>query len=68
LLRGGESDLFIVEVVYNGFFCGTKGSKGRLLYECCSVDYFDNCSRDTWSLSSLNGIPRLLGCERDGKL
>jgi hypothetical protein len=34
--------LFTLEVVYNGFFCGIVGSKGRLLYECCSVDHFDS--------------------------
>jgi hypothetical protein len=51
---GGVTELFTLKVVYNGFFCGIVGSKGRLLYECCSVDHFDNCSRETWSLSSIN--------------
>jgi hypothetical protein len=65
---GGVTDLFTLEVVYNRFFFGTTGSRGRLLYECCSVDYFDNCNRETWSLSTLNGILRQLECERNRKL
>jgi hypothetical protein len=60
--------LFTVEVIYNELFCGTKGSKDKLMYECCSVDYFDNYSRETWSLSSLNENLKLLSCERDGRL
>jgi hypothetical protein len=65
---GGVTELFTLEVVYNGFFYGTVGSKGRLLYECCSVDHFDNCSRETWSLSTLNEILMQLDCHRNGKM
>jgi hypothetical protein len=65
---GRVTELFTLEVVYNGILCGSVGSKGRLLYECWSVDHFDNCSRETWSLSTLNGILRQLDCHGNGKM
>jgi hypothetical protein len=65
LLFPGEDDgLFTVEV-HNGFFCGLRDN---LCYVDSSTAHFDNCTADTWSISWVNEILRILGCERDGRL
>jgi hypothetical protein len=51
--------------MHNGYFFGYRG---ELTYDLFSVDHFDNCSADTWSIASVNEIITTLGCERDGKL
>jgi hypothetical protein len=51
--------------MHNGFFSGLRG---ELTDDMFSVDHFDNCSVDTWSIASVNEIITTLGCERDGKL
>jgi hypothetical protein len=65
LIAGQETDLFTVQVVHNGFFCGLRD---YLEYISESYDHFDNCIGDTWSLSRINEILRRLGCERDCRL
>jgi hypothetical protein len=45
--RVDDPDKFTIEFVHNGFFCGLKDN---LCYESGSVDFFDNCSTDTFSL------------------
>ncbi|KAM0917303.1 hypothetical protein ACQ4PT_009611 [Festuca glaucescens] len=60
-----ESNLFTVEVVHNGFFCGLRDN---LEYVVSSVDHFDYLTGDTWSMDWMNEILRSLGLARDGKL
>nr|XP_051190100.1 uncharacterized protein LOC127303399 [Lolium perenne] len=60
-----ESDLFTLEVVHNGFFCGLRDN---LEYVVSSVDHFDYLTGDTWSMDWMNEILTSLGLARDGKL
>jgi hypothetical protein len=60
-----ESNLFTLEVVHNGFFCGLRDN---LEYVVSSVDHFDYLTGDTWSMDWMNEILTSLGLARDGKL
>jgi hypothetical protein len=60
-----ESDLFTVELIHNGFFCGLVD---KLEYVCASVDHFDFMAAETWSIFWLDEILKTLGLSRDGKL
>ena len=42
-----DPDKFTIHLDHNGFFCGLKDS---LAYVSGSVDYWDNCNTDTFSL------------------
>ncbi|KAK1667945.1 hypothetical protein QYE76_056104 [Lolium multiflorum] len=46
-LAADDPDIFTVEFEHNGFFCGPKE---HLEYIGGTVDYFDNCNTDTFSL------------------
>ncbi|KAM0902373.1 hypothetical protein ACQ4PT_019399 [Festuca glaucescens] len=60
-----ESNLFTLEVVHNGFFCGLRDN---LEYVVSSIDHFDYLTGDTWSMDWMNEILTSLGLARDGKL
>ncbi|KAK1678411.1 hypothetical protein QYE76_039259 [Lolium multiflorum] len=47
VLKGYDPDRFTVEFEHNGFFCGLKE---HLEYIGGTVDFFDNCNTDTFSL------------------
>jgi hypothetical protein len=47
------------------FFCGLRGN---LQYIDATYTQFDNCEAATWSISKLNEMLHILGCERNGKL
>ncbi|KAM0827513.1 hypothetical protein ACQ4PT_068138 [Festuca glaucescens] len=66
LVNGGEDcDLFSVEVVHNGFFCGLREN---LQYISDSSAFFDDCSVETWSCLWIDEILSILGYEMDGRL
>jgi hypothetical protein len=66
VVNGGEyCDLFSVEVVHNGFFCGLREN---LQYVSDSSVFFDDCSAETWSCLWIDEILSILGYERDGRL
>jgi hypothetical protein len=44
---GGNPDLFSVNIEHNGFFCGLRDN---LDYVSGTIDHYDNCNVDTWSL------------------
>jgi hypothetical protein len=64
-IPGVNSDLFSVEVIHNGFFCGLGAN---LSYVSASTGIFDNCSAETWSNLWIDDILQQLGYERDRKL
>jgi hypothetical protein len=65
LVPGVKTDLFTVQIVHNGFFCGLRGN---LQYIDATYTQSDNCEAATWSMSELNELLHILGCERNGKL
>jgi hypothetical protein len=65
LIAGDNTDLFSVQVIHNGFFCNLTS---EVEYISSSVDFFDNCYAGTWSMSVLDEILFMLGCQRDSKL
>ncbi|KAM0904344.1 hypothetical protein ACQ4PT_018059 [Festuca glaucescens] len=62
LYLGEDCGFFSVEAVHNGFFCGLRAN---LDYVSGTSSYFDNLTVDTWSISWINEILRILGHERD---
>ncbi|KAM0896838.1 hypothetical protein ACQ4PT_022942 [Festuca glaucescens] len=62
---GGNPDLFTVQIVHNGFFCGLGTN---LTYIEGTVDYYDNCNVDTWSLLWIKDFVRELGHELTDRL
>ncbi|KAM0867527.1 hypothetical protein ACQ4PT_041943 [Festuca glaucescens] len=57
---GVNPDLFTVQIIHNGFFCGLGTN---LTYIEGTVDYYDNCNVDTWSLLWIKDFVRELGHE-----
>jgi hypothetical protein len=62
---GGNPDLFTVQIVHNGFFCGLGNN---LSYIEGTVDYYDNCNVETWSLLWIKDFVRELGHEVTDRL
>ncbi|KAK1611857.1 hypothetical protein QYE76_035530 [Lolium multiflorum] len=62
---GHNSNLFTAEVNHNGFFCGLGAN---LSYVSSTVDYIDLCSSENWSMTVMDEIMFMIGCQRDGKL
>jgi hypothetical protein len=54
--------MFSIEAVHYGFFCGLREN---LDYVTGTSSFFDNLTVDTWSISWINEILRILGHERD---
>uniref|UniRef100_A0ACD5ZRE6 Uncharacterized protein n=1 Tax=Avena sativa TaxID=4498 RepID=A0ACD5ZRE6_AVESA len=59
---GEDCGMFSVEVVHNGFFCGLRDN---LEYVVETTSQFDNLTVDTWSLTWIDEILKILGHERD---
>ncbi|KAM0844801.1 hypothetical protein ACQ4PT_056816 [Festuca glaucescens] len=62
LYPGEDCGYFSVEAVHNGVFCGLRAN---LDYVSGTSSFFDNLTVDTWSISWINEILRILGHERD---
>ncbi|KAM0896758.1 hypothetical protein ACQ4PT_022979 [Festuca glaucescens] len=60
-----NSDLFTLMIDHNGFFGGLREN---LCYMCGTVDFFDDCSHDTFSLLWIQDFLSRLGHEMDGRL
>jgi hypothetical protein len=54
-----------LEIEHNGFFCGLRGN---LSYISGTIDYFDDCSSDTFSILWIQDFLNRLGHQMDGRL
>jgi hypothetical protein len=59
---GHNSNLFTAEVNHNGFFCGLGAN---LSYVSSTVDYIDLCSSENWSMTVLDEILFMIGCQTE---
>ncbi|KAM0888748.1 hypothetical protein ACQ4PT_028162 [Festuca glaucescens] len=62
---GNDETLFSVVVQHNGFFCGLNEN---LCYIQASVEHWDDCSTDTWSVHWIDELLGQMGYERDGRM
>ena len=53
-----ETNMFTVEVVHNGFFCGLRDN---LQYVSGTYDQFDYLTSNTWSLGWIDEMLSILG-------
>jgi hypothetical protein len=60
-----DTDLFTVQVAHNGFFARLRGT---LEYVDATYSQFYYCEAATWSMSKVNEMLNILGCERDGRM
>jgi hypothetical protein len=65
VIAGYDETLFSVVVQHNGFFCGLHEN---LCYIQASVEHWDDCSTDTWSIHWIDELLGQMGYERDGRM
>ena len=62
---GDDPDRFSVAISWNGFFGGLHEP---ISYNGCTIDFFDNCHSDTWSILWIHDFLNQLGIEIDDRL
>jgi hypothetical protein len=62
---GNDPDLFTVEIEHNGFFCGLRDN---LTYISGTIDYFDDCHSETFSMFWMEEFMHVLDYQFNGRL
>ena len=61
---GDDCDKFTIQITHNGFFVGLRGT---VEYASSTTDWFDNCSRDTFSVLWIQDFVKQLGHPDNGR-
>ena len=66
-IAGSDETLFTVELHHNGFFAGLR-AREELEYVSRSVEHWDHCCTETWSIHWINDLLKQMDYERDGRM
>ena len=61
---GDDCDKFTIQITHNGFFVGLRGI---VEYANSTTDWFDKCSRDTFSVLWIQDFVKQLGHPDNGR-
>ena len=65
-IAGDDETIFSIELHHNGFFCGLRGQD--LCYIQASVEHWDHCCTETWTIHWIDELLKQMGYEKDGRM